>query len=154
MNPFQIIMNILHRKLCFADTRFMKKNFLTNFLLCGLCGWCMECSWTGVNAIVKHKDKALLCRTSVWMFPIYGLAACLSPISKHLKKRNALLRGGVYAFLIYSAEYISGIILKKHGACPWDYSKAKYNYKGVIRLDYAPLWFLAGLFFEKILDQP
>ena len=135
------------------DTILMKKCFLTNFLLCGLCGWCMECSWTGMSSIVKHKDKSLVCRTSVWMFPIYGMAACLSPISKKLKNRNALLRGGVYASLIYIAEYVSGIILQKHGACPWDYSKAKYNYKGVVRFDYAPLWFLAGLFFEKMLDR-
>ena len=114
----------------------------------------MECLWTGLSSIRDHrKDKTLLCRTSVWMFPIYGMAACLSPISKKLKKRNALFRGGIYATLIYLAEYISGVILKKFGACPWDYSKAKYNYKGVIRLDYAPAWILAGLFFEKLLNR-
>ena len=86
------------------------------------------------------------------MFPIYGIAACLSPLCKRLKSRNTLLRGGIYAILIYSAEYVSGILLKKYNACPWDYSKAKFNYKGVIRLDYAPAWFLAGLIFEKILS--
>jgi uncharacterized membrane protein len=87
------------------------------------------------------------------MFPIYGMAACLNPICNKLKNRNALLRGGVYALLIYAAEYTSGVFLKKYGACPWDYSKAKYNYKGVIRLDYAPAWFLAGLFFEQVLNR-
>jgi uncharacterized membrane protein len=87
------------------------------------------------------------------MFPIYGMAACLNPFCKKLKDRNALFRGGVYAFLIYFGEYTTGILLKKFGACPWDYSKAKYNYKGVIRLDYAPAWFLAGLLFEKILNR-
>jgi uncharacterized membrane protein len=85
------------------------------------------------------------------MFPIYGMAACLSPICNKLKNRNALLRGGVYTIIIYAAEYTSGVLLKKHGACPWDYSKAKLNYKGVIRLDYAPVWCIAGFFFEKIL---
>jgi len=87
------------------------------------------------------------------MFPIYGMAACLSPICKRLQERNTLLRGMIYAILIYIAEFTSGIILKKHGACPWDYSKAKFNYKGVIRLDYAPAWFVAGLFFEKLLNR-
>ncbi len=131
----------------------MKKLFLKNFLICGLCGWCMECSWTGLIAILRHKDRTLSCRTSVWMFPIYGLAACLSPICKKLKTRHALLRGGVYALLIYFAEYLSGVMLKKYNACPWDYSKARLNYKGVVRLDYAPAWMLAGLFFEKILNR-
>lgn len=131
----------------------MKKYLLKNFILCGFCGWCMECLWTGIGSIKKRNDKTLLCRTSIWMFPIYGLAVFLNPISRKLKQRNALLRGGVYAILIYVAEFSSGIILKKYGACPWDYSKAKYNYKGVIRLDYAPAWILAGLFFEKILNR-
>ena len=29
--------------------------------------------------------------------------------------------------------------------------KSKYNIKGIIRLDYAPAWFGAGLLFEKLL---
>lgn len=131
----------------------MKKHFLQNFIICGLYGWCMECLWTGIASMRKHTDKKLSCHTSVWMFPIYGMAACLSPICKILKNRNALLRGGVYTLLIFSAEYTSGVFLKKYGACPWDYSKAKLNYKGVVRFDYAPAWFLAGLFFEKVLSQ-
>jgi uncharacterized membrane protein len=81
------------------------------------------------------------------------MAACLTPICKLLKNRNALMRGGVYALLIYVTEYTSGVCLKKYGACPWDYSKAKLNIKGVIRLDYAPAWFFSGLFFEKVLNR-
>ena len=104
-------------------------------------------------SLCKCKDKTLSCRTSVWMFPIYGMAACFTPICKKLENKNALIRGGVYLVLIYCAEFISGTILKKYNACPWDYSKAKLNYKGVIRLDYAPVWFLAGLFFEKLLKD-
>ena len=79
---------------------------------------------------------------------IYGLAACLSIYTNY--KRNALLRG-VYTTLIYLTEFLTGSLLKKYGACPWDYSKSKFNIKGVIRFDYAPLWFLTGLLFEKIL---
>lgn len=80
------------------------------------------------------------------------MAACLTPICSKLKKRNALCRGGVYALLIYLTEYATGVILKKYEACPWDYSKAKLNIKGVIRLDYAPVWFITGLIFEKLLN--
>jgi len=113
----------------------------------------MECFWTGLASLCKHKDKTLSCKTSVWMFPIYGMAACFSPICKKLENKNALIRGGVYLVLIYCTEYITGIILKKHNACPWDYSKAKLNIKGVIRLDYAPVWFVAGLLFERLLKN-
>ncbi|MBH1940123.1 hypothetical protein I5677_04340 [Mobilitalea sibirica] len=131
----------------------MKNKFLYNFITCGFCGWCMECLWTGLDSIRKHKDRTLTCHTSVWMFPIYGMAACLTPICKKIKRKNAFYRGGVYALLIFLTEYTTGVILKKYKACPWDYSKAKLHYKGVIRLDYAPAWFLAGLFFEKILSK-
>lgn len=131
----------------------MKKNFITDFLLCGLSGWCMECLWTGLSSIIERKNRQLLCRTSIWMFPIYGMAACLSPLCKLIKNRCTAIRGIVYAILIFLTEFITGTLLKKVKACPWDYSKAKLNFKGVIRLDYLPAWFLAGLFFEKLLSR-
>ena len=62
-----------------------------------------------------------------------------------------MLRGGVYACCIFAGEYMTGTILRKFEACPWDYSKARLNVNGLIRLDYAPYWFGAGLLFEKIL---
>lgn len=40
---------------------------------------------------------------------------------------------------------------EKRDACPWDYSDAALNYKGIIRLDYAPVWFIVGLIYEKML---
>lgn len=131
----------------------MKKCFFTDFILCGLSGWCMECFWTGLHSILKHTDRTLTCKTSIWMFPIYGMAACIAPISNNLKNNCALVRGGVYALCIFTAELITGKLLKKYRACPWDYSKAKLNYQGVIRLDYAPVWFLVGLFYEKLLKK-
>lgn len=131
----------------------MQKNMIKNFFICGFIGWCFECFWTGLGSIVSHKDRKLICNTSLWMFPIYGMAAIISPISKVLTKRTALTRGGIYTFLIYAAEFITGKALKKFRACPWDYSKSKLNIDGIIRLDYAPLWFALGLFFERVLSK-
>ena len=85
------------------------------------------------------------------MFPIYGLAAFIRPIYHLIKKNPPLIRGGFYALGIFSCEYLSGSFLKKHHICPWDYSNAKSNINGLIRLDYAPFWMAAGLIFEKIL---
>lgn len=31
---------------------------------------------------------------------------------------------------------------------------AKHNYKGIIRLDYIPVWFLVGLIYERVLTKP
>ncbi len=92
-------------------------------------------------------------QTSLWMFPIYGMAAVIAPVSRHLTRCPMLLRGAIYSVGIFTGEYVSGSFLKKHKMCPWDYSKAKANINGLIRLDYAPLWMFAGLTFEKILTM-
>lgn len=111
----------------------------------------MEILFTSAGAIRK-KDLTLVGQTSLWMFPIYGMASVISPISHHLKKCPALLRGAIYSVGIFTGEYVSGSFLKKHKMCPWDYSRAKSNVNGVIRLDFAPLWMFAGLTFEKVME--
>ena len=52
---------------------------------------------------------------------------------------------------IYLGEYISGRLLKNKDMCPWDYSDCPLQYQGVIRFDFAPLWFLTGLLFERVI---
>lgn len=121
-----------------------------NFFICGLTGWCMEILFTSAGSLLK-KDGRLIGQTSVWMFPIYGMAVVIRPVYKVIKKLPALFRGGIYSLGIFSFEYLSGSLLKKHHMCPWDYSDAAANINGIIRLDYAPLWMLAGLLFERIL---
>lgn len=123
-----------------------------NFLICGLTGWCMEIIFTSIGAFRK-KDLRLIGQTSLWMFPIYGLAAFIKPLYKLIKKAPALIRGSIYSLGIFCVEYLSGSILKKHHLCPWDYSSSPLNINGVIRLDYAPFWMAAGLLFEKILNR-
>ena len=125
---------------------------LKEFIKCGLTGWSLEVFWTGLHSCIKH-DRTLKGTSSLLMFPIYGAAFLIKPLSTLLKNCNAFIRGCIYALGIFSAEYTSGIILKKLNACPWDYNSAKLNYKGVIRFDYLPLWFIVGLMYEKMLQQ-
>lgn len=110
----------------------------------------MEILFTGLHS-VRNKELTLSATTSLWMFPIYGMACFLSPVCKILEGKNTFIRGTIYTLCIFAVEFLSGSFLRKHHACPWDYSHAKYNLKGIIRFDYAPLWFGAGLAFEKIL---
>ncbi len=120
------------------------------FLLCGSVGWCMEVFWTGCHALL-HKDFKLTGQSSIWMFPIYGCAAVIGPVSRRLRRLPAFFRGVLYTAGIYATEYSTGKLLRHFSVCPWDYSHSPYHYQGLIRLDYAPVWFAAGLFFEKIL---
>ena len=121
-----------------------------NFLICGLTGWCMEILFTSAGSLARH-DGRLIGQTSLWMFPIYGMAACIGPVYAKIKKLPALLRGSIYTVGIFSFEYLSGSLLRRHHFCPWDYSSARANVNGLIRLDYAPFWLGAGLLFERIL---
>ncbi len=124
--------------------------FIKNFLRCGLTGWCMEIFFTSLDSL-RRRDFKLKGNTSVWMFPIYGCAALFAPIYRLLRRKPFWVRGLTYMSLIFSGEYISGRLLSKHSMCPWDYGRSKWHIRRVVRLDYAPVWFGAGLLFERIL---
>lgn len=110
----------------------------------------MEILWTSLHAF-RVRNLKLTGRSSLWMFPIYGSAAFLAPVMQKLKDAPLFKRGFVYMSCIFLVEYISGTFLKSKNMCPWDYSRTPYHLNGVIRLDYAPVWFLVGLIYERIL---
>ena len=92
-------------------------------------------------------------KTSLLMFPIYGCGAIIRPLSDKLSAVPLFVRGCIYTVGFFFVEFISGALLRCFHMCPWDYSNTPLNYRGLIRPDYAPLWFGAGLFFEKILGK-
>ncbi len=47
------------------------------FVAYGLLGWCAEVTFTAVHDFARERDPRLPSRTSLWMFPIYGLLAPL-----------------------------------------------------------------------------
>lgn len=134
-------------------TTFPISNAPKNFIRCGVLGLFLEVLWTGFLSFRRREPK-LTCKTSLWMFGIYGMAGLLSPLHRLLQGKNALTRGLVYTGVIFTGEYLTGSLLRKKGRCPWDYSDKKYNVNGLIRLDYAPLWFFLGLLFEHRDSAP
>ena len=112
------------------------------------------------------RDWRLIGKTSLWMFPIYGMGALLAPIGRGvdrwvdvrpsvvLSARERMIRHGMlYMVLIFVAEYVTGTWLRQRGFCPWDYTGRHSNIHGLIRLDFAPLWFGTGLLFEEITKK-
>ncbi len=133
-----------------------------NFFKCGIAGWCLEVIFTSAESVMLH-DWRLIGRTSLLMFPIYGMGALLAPIGRgvdrwlhtdpaeQLRPADRILRHGMlYMVLIFVVEYFAGSWLRSRGICPWDYTGRHSNINGLIRLDFAPLWFGAGLLFETI----
>lgn len=136
------------------------------FLCCGFAGWCLEVIFTSVESLLAG-DLRLMGRTSLLMFPIYGLGVLLGPIAgltdrwladlpgfpaqTRLSPAARLLRHGLlFMVLIFTAEYAAGRLFVYLGICPWDYSACPDQIDGVIRLRFAPLWFLTGLILERV----
>lgn len=65
--------------------------------------------------------------------------------------KDRIFRHGILDMvLIFFAEYLMGTFLKSLGICPWDYTGRMLSIDGVIRLDFAPFWFMTGLLFEYL----
>ena len=123
---------------------------IKRFILFGVFGWCIEILWTGFCSFLKG-DVTLAAKTYLWMFPIYGLAGIGLPLFLVFRRYCPLyLRTGFYIFLIFLVEFLTGgFLFLVTGACPWDYGDRLFSVMGLIRLDYAPLWAVLGLFFEQ-----
>lgn len=122
------------------------------FLFCGFTGLCLEILWTGLHSLLRG-DASMKGTTSLLMFPIYGCASLILPVYKKLEKPSGTsARLPLYCRIlpgrIYQRFYPAGF-----SHVPLEYSGVPHQYKGIIRLDYLPVWFLTGLFFEKILTK-
>lgn len=144
---------------------------LLRFLLYGLIGWCAEIVWTAASEAIAGTRPAaddprrleplsraerlrLQGHTYLWMLPIYGSAVFLfEPAHDAIRGWWWPWRGAVYMLGIFGVEAVSGVLLRViTGRCPWDYSYARLHVAGVIRLDYAPVWFGFGLLLERVHD--
>lgn len=122
---------------------------IKRFFIYGLTGWSMEIIWTGLNSLLTG-DLKLQGYTSIWMFFIYGCAVFLEPINDIIKQWRWQVRGLIWVVIIWGIEYASGLLLTSIlGSAPWFYS-GPFAVDNLVRIDYAPAWFAAGLIFERI----
>ncbi len=121
------------------------------FVFYGFLGWITELIWTGLGSLLTG-DWTLSGHSYLWMFPIYGCAVFFEPVYSYIREYHWYVRGIIWLFLIWVIEYFSGwVIMQLIGTVPWNYaSKTPYQINGLIRLDYAPVWFAGGLIWEKI----
>ena len=81
------------------------------FIVCGITGWCLELIFTGILSAVR-KDFSLKGTSSLWMFPIYGMAACIGPVSKKIRHVPIFLRGCFYMTGIFGVELASAQVFQ------------------------------------------
>jgi Putative ABC-transporter type IV len=119
-------------------------------------GVAAEVGFTGARDSVLRKDWALQGRSYLWMFPLYGLSAFLfEPMHDAMRSRPLWQRAAAYSVGIMGVEYLAGNALRRVvGVVPWDYSgHGRFVVPGgATRLDYAPVWALAGLALERLHD--
>jgi Putative ABC-transporter type IV len=114
----------------------------------------MEVCFTGMGAALFERDRNATATTYLWMHPIYGATALgLELLHDRLRFLPRPVRALAYTAVIFGAEFTTGWLLRKAlGRCPWDYEKRGWSVKGLIRLDYAPFWYVAGLLFEPVRE--
>lgn len=128
------------------------------FLAYAIVGWAAEIVWTASYALVRSLrartpvDRTLAGRTYLWMFPIYGAGGLAF---EHAHAAIAtwpwVARGGVYMIGCFVIEAAAGAVIQAMtGRIPWDYSYARWHVKGLIRLDYVPVWFAFGMILELV----
>lgn len=127
------------------------------FMIFGVFGIGLETFFTAILDYLELKDRRLLGYSSLWYFPIYALlppAFCI--VYPNINGSSIIVRGLVYMILIYVSEYFYMLLLRKLlGESPSErsYYKSRWNVHGLIRLDFAPAWFAAGLIFEILFKR-
>ena len=59
----------------------IRRKYVENFIICGLTGWGLEILLTSAESLAAG-DWKMMGRTSLYMFPIYGLGVLLGPIGR------------------------------------------------------------------------
>ena len=124
-----------------------------------LAGITMEVCWTSILNFIKTKNPRLTGETYLWMFPIYAVVPFIYIfVLSQFQTANIFLKGIIYMTGFYLLEFITGYLIKKAvGVSPWNYEdfsikifgkKYKSNLKGLICLEYAPIWYLCGIIGE------
>jgi uncharacterized membrane protein len=136
------------------DGRFVVRTKLGRFAAYGLLGWCAEVLFTGIHDYVRDRDNRLPSRSSIWMFPVYGLLSPLyEPLHDAVRDLPVPVRATAYALGLMGVEYSTGSALRRLlGEAPWDYSDARLHFNGLVRPDYFPLWAAFGLALEPVHD--
>lgn len=121
----------------------------------GIHGYFTEVMFTAVWEFVVNTNWKFPGCTSVWSLFIYsGCSFLQEKLFVSLENKiHIVVRGFIYLFFCYLWELGAGLMLRYFNACPWDYSQFKYNFLGLITLEYAPLWYVGVLVQEQLLTK-
>lgn len=130
--------------------------WIYRFYFWGVHGVFAEVVFTGIWEFVVSGDWRFMGVSSIWSFLVYGLGAFLLAECGHnflvSSKVSLLLRCCCYVVCTFIWEFCCGVVLDQFEARPWDYSEFTFNVKGLITMEYIPVWLFGGLYFEWIMS--
>ncbi len=130
---------------------------LVGSMLFACVGVTIEVVLTGIVRFRKQHDKSLEGYSYIWMIPVYALAwPILVVLLPKIGTWHVVIRGLIYVIILLAVEYIAGMLLRiLLGECPWEkqYKGKKWAIDSLVRLDYAPGWFVVALVFEWLFKQ-
>lgn len=62
-----------------------------------------------------------------------------------------LTRCALYTLCAYLWQLSTGAVLRFFNACPWDYSEFRYNFLGLVTLEYFLFFFVGTLLLERMI---
>jgi len=123
-------------------------------VLFAVLGLGLEVIFTGLFDCRRGTLCHLMGYSSLWYLPLYMLVpVCFNAGSSLVFQFNWIVRGIIYMLLIFAIEFVAMFLLRLLlGASPSEksYYQSPFNIKGLIRLDYAPVMFVLGLFLECV----
>ena len=117
----------------------------------------MEVIATSIMDYIKNRDPRLKGETYLWMLPIYAVVPYIYFfVTSTFEESGWIAKGFIYMAAFYLLELVAGLIIKALvGVSPWNYKNYRFNFKEVICLEYAPVWFIYGvvgeLYYEFLL---
>jgi uncharacterized membrane protein len=74
-------------------------------------------------------------------------------VTSTFEESGWIVKGFIYMAAFYLLELVAGLIIKALvGVSPWNYKNYRFNFKEVICLEYAPVWFIYGVVGEFYYD--
>ncbi|KAJ6663503.1 hypothetical protein lerEdw1_009582, partial [Lerista edwardsae] len=126
---------------------------LSRWYIYAIHGYFAEVMFTAAWSFAASRDWRFQGVTSVWALLIYGTCgSALEGLYLLLRGRLGLLsRGVLYTLCIYLWEFATGYALRRLGACPWDYSGFRFNFMGLVTLEYCLFWLAGALLLERLV---
>lgn len=121
----------------------------------GVHGVFAEVVFTALWEFIVTGKLQLVGISSIWSFFVYGIGTIVAEhVYNYFRSIRVpiLARCAMYVLVTYAWELSCGLLLDCFGARNWDYTPFDYDFMGLITLEYAPVWFVAGLYFEYIMS--